>query len=225
MLPRTLPYLPAAILFAGCALLWDAHSQASVPLGLSLRSALPAVPGYDVADQRITADEARIAGMTDYVARSYRRDGAVAFTTFVSYYDRQTQGRTIHSPRNCLPGAGWEIMSGGTQVVTIDGTPRTVNRYVLKNGTATAIAYYWYQGRGRITANEYQVKWNLLRDAALAGRTEEALVRVVVPIHAGSATSGIAGNIAKADATASRISAALISELGRILPERGSRGA
>ena len=57
-----------------------------------------------------------------------------------------------------------------------------MNRYVLKNGAATAVVYYWYQGRGRVVANEYAVKWNLLRDAAVAGHTEEALVRVVVPV-------------------------------------------
>ena len=56
-----------------------------------------------------------------------------------------------------------------------------MNQYVLKNGPATAVVFYWYQGRGRIVANEYAVKWNLLRDAAVAGHTEEALVRVVVP--------------------------------------------
>jgi hypothetical protein len=41
---------------------------------------------------------------------------------------------------------------------------------------------YWYQGRGRTEAGEYAVKWNLLRDAALRRRTEEALVRVIVPV-------------------------------------------
>jgi hypothetical protein len=40
---------------------------------------------------------------------------------------------------------------------------------------------YWYQGRGRVESNEYRVKWNLLRDAALKNRSDEALVRIVVP--------------------------------------------
>jgi hypothetical protein len=44
--------------------------------------------------------------------------------------------------------------------------------------------YYWYQGRGRVAASEYQVKWELLRDAALRARTEEAMVRIVVPLGA-----------------------------------------
>lgn len=225
MHPKLRLYLPAAILLSGCALVWDAHSQQSVPLVGSLRSTLAGLPGYEVSDQRVTAEEANIAGMTDYVARIYRRDGALAFTTFVSYYDRQTQGRTIHSPRNCLPGAGWEILSGGIQVMTLNGARRPVNRFVLKNGPSTAVAYYWYQGRGRITANEYRVKWNLLRDAALVGRTEEALVRVVVPVLAASSRPGETAAMAKADAAALEVSARLVKDLEGILPERGSRGS
>ena len=41
---------------------------------------------------------------------------------------------------------------------------------------------YWYEGRGRVEANEYAVKWDLLRDAALRRRTKETLVRVVVRV-------------------------------------------
>ena len=59
-------------------------------------------------------------------------------------------------------------MTAGTASVPVDGTPQVLNRYTLKNQGALAVVYYWYQGRGRIVANEYAVKWNLLRDAALA---------------------------------------------------------
>ena len=38
-------------------------------------------------------------------------------------------------------------------------------------------------------ANGYRVKWDLLRDAALHKRTEEALVRIVVPIDSSEAQS------------------------------------
>jgi EpsI family protein len=211
-------YLPAVILFLGCGLVLDTRSQRAVPLAGSLKTILAEFAGHQVADQTISASEQRVAGMTDYVARTYQRDGTLAFTTLVSYYDRQTQGKTIHSPRNCLPGAGWEIMSGETRVITVDGVPRTVNRYVLKNRNATAIAYYWYQGRGRVTANEYVVKWNLLRDAALHGRTEEALVRVVVPVVAAPQNE----RLLAADATAETVAARLISEVGGVLPSSGS---
>lgn len=217
-------YAPCVILVAGCALLWNAHAQRAVPIEGPLASVLADAPGFEIVEQTITANERRVAGMTDYVARAYRRDSTVAFTTFVSYYDKQTQGKTIHSPRNCLPGAGWEIVSGGLRELVIDGRVHIVNRYVLKNGSATALAYYWYQGRGRVTANEYRVKWNLLRDAALYGRTEEALVRVVVPVRVSSATQGTAAPEAllqPADDRAGEVARRLIGEVERVLPKIG----
>jgi EpsI family protein len=59
----------------------------------------------------------------------------------------------------------------------------TVNRYLLEKESNRAIVYYWYQGRDRVSWNEYAVKWELLRDKAVHGRSEEALVRIVVPLR------------------------------------------
>jgi EpsI family protein len=159
--------------------------------------------------------------MTDYVARAYAHDSVVAFTTLVSYYDRQSQGKTIHSPRNCLPGAGWEVFRSGTRTVDADGAPHVVNHYTLRNGPATAIVYYWYQGRGRVVASEYAVKWNLLRDAAVLGHTEEALVRVVVYVSRPAEASdsvAVARIFADADATGAQVAARLINDVTRVLP-------
>jgi EpsI family protein len=215
------PYLPAMILLVGCALVWQTHTQRAVPLAAPLTTVLPSLPGYAVRDQHVTEEERRVAGMTDYVARLYARDTTVAFTTLVSYYDRQAQGKTIHSPRNCLPGAGWEVLRSGTRSVTAEGVPHVVNHYTLKNGPATAIVYYWYQGRGRVVASEYAVKWNLLRDAAVLGHTEEALVRVVVFVNppAGPADSAsVERAFADADSTGAAVASRLMTEVTRVLP-------
>jgi EpsI family protein len=214
-------YVPAVILLVGCGLIWQTHTQQPVPLAAPLTTVLASVPGYTVHDQHVTEEERRVAGMTDYVARAYAQDTIVAFTTLVSYYDRQSQGKTIHSPRNCLPGAGWEVLRSGTRAVEADGVSHVVNHYTLKNGPATAIVYYWYQGRGRIVASEYQVKWNLLRDAALLGHTEEALVRVVAYVNppGGSKDSAsVERAFAEADARGAAIAGKLIGEVTRVLP-------
>ena len=216
-------FLPAAVLLLGCAFVWQTRSQTPMPLGAPLRTTVPRVPGYTAIDQTVTDEERRVAGMTDYSARAYTRDSIAAFYTLVSYYDRQGQGKTIHSPRNCLPGAGWEVLRGDTRTLDVDGTKHVVNHYILKNGAATTVVYYWYQGRGRVVANEYTVKWNLLRDAALLGHTEEALVRVQVPVTAQISSledSTAMAAIAKADAFGATISAGLLRDVSRILPKR-----
>jgi len=215
-------FVPALILLVGCGFVWQTHSQRAMPLAAPLASILPSLNGYSVADLHIRDEERRVAGMSDYVARAYLRDSVQAFQTLVSYYDRQGQGKTIHSPRNCLPGAGWEVLRGGGRTVVVDGASHDVNYYVLKNGKATDVVYYWYQGRGRVVASEYRVKWNLLRDAALLGHTEEALVRIVIPVRAPRGTSGGSPEaqraFAAADSLGDSIALRLIREVTRALP-------
>jgi EpsI family protein len=222
------PFIPAAILLAGCGLLARSRAQRAMPLRAPIASVLATYPGYTAKRSEISDDERRVAGMTDYVARSYLVDTTLAFTTLVSYYDRQAQGRTIHSPRNCLPGAGWEIVRSGTTSVQAAGGSRSsiVNRDVLKNRGDAALVYYWYQGRGRVVASEYAVKWNLLRDAALLGHSEEALVRIVVPLRAGGGRlSDSSAALRSADSTAQQVSRRLIEAVGRVLPASEVRGS
>jgi EpsI family protein len=219
---RMTAFLPAAILAIGCGFIWQTHSQRAVPLAAPLTTVLSNYDGLRVTDVRISDEERRVAGMSDYIARVYSRDTVPLFSTLVSYYERQSQGKTIHSPRNCLPGAGWEILRGGRRDLVVDGVPREVNQYVLKNGAALAIAYYWYQGRGRIVSSEYAVKWNLLRDAALVGHTEEALVRVVVPVPMDQATAADSAATeraySKANALGDRVASALMKDVVHVLP-------
>jgi EpsI family protein len=213
-------YVPALILAAGYLLVAGARGQKAVELAAPIDDVLPSVDGYQVRNNKISDEELRIAGMTNYVARSYSRDSLMAFATLVAYYDRQTRGKSIHSPRNCLPGAGWEVLSGGTETVNANGASYVINRYMLKNGRARAVVYYWYQGRGRVVASEYAVKWNLLRDAAFRGHTEEALVRVVVPVQP-SSESGLTGEdarVAHAGSLGKGIAERLIGEVNRVLP-------
>lgn len=181
MLSPVLRYLPLVILALGAGALFRIGGQEDTPL----RGPLEAIPrdlaGYSARDLEVSKDEQRIAGMDTYLMRAYVRDSTY-FTLYVGYYEAQGQGKSIHSPKNCLPGAGWEPVENGTSVVSVGNQSLTVNRYVLEKEGRRSIVYYWYQGRGRVSWNEYAVKWELLRDKALHGRSEEALVRIVVPV-------------------------------------------
>lgn len=223
MLLNIKAYVPALILAGGFLFVSSTRGQKAVPLTAPIESVLPSLDGYSVRDQKVSDEERRVAGMTNYVARVYSTNTLVAFTTLVSYYDRQTRGKSIHSPRNCLPGAGWEILSGGTQTVAANGTAYVLNRVILKNRGARAVVYYWYQGRGRVVASEYAVKWNLLQDAALRGHTEEALVRVVVPVQpaADGTPRDAEARVAEASSLGQVIAKRLIGEVDRILPRHG----
>jgi EpsI family protein len=202
-------YLPAAILGLGCLLLAAGSQQSARTLAAPLASLPRTLDGLGGADRPLSDDERRVAGVSSYLFRTFARDSVAAFSVYVGYYEEQTQGKTIHSPKNCLPGAGWEVVGAQEDRLDSPAGRVTVNRYTLARSGQKAIVYYWYQGRGRVEANEYRVKLQLLRDAALRGRTEEALVRVVVPVS---------GSEADAVARARRVSAQLVPEVFRVLP-------
>ena len=176
-------FAPAAVMLAGSLLLLGVRPQHTAPLGGSLRLMPVALANTEGRDRDMSDADRKAAAVTDYVFRTYGPDSATAFSVYVGYYQKQATGRSIHSPRNCLPGIGWQTVESGKADFTVQGRPVTVNRYILASGKSQALVYYWYQGRGRVAHNEYTVKWDLLRDAVAYGRSEEALVRIVVPIR------------------------------------------
>jgi EpsI family protein len=210
---RWLGWAPAGVLAIGALLTVGIDTQRSLPLRAPLDTSVPVmVQGFTGADIELTDDQRQVAGVTDYLMRAYApasHPDAVAFSLYVGYYDRQTQGRTIHSPKNCIPGNGWEALTSRVSKIATGSGHVAVNRYLIRKGSQRALVLYWYQGRGRVEPNEYWVKWHLLRDAALRRRTEEALVRVVVPV---------AGSEDQAFELGSRVVGAIMPALQRSLP-------
>jgi EpsI family protein len=192
---------PTALLVVGALLTSGVRPQRSLDLRNPLPSAVPStLDGFEGHDLELPPREAEVAGVSDYLLRTYRREGSStdAFSVYVGYYASQTNGRTIHSPKNCLPGSGWEALASTLATVELTGgESATVNQYLIQNEDQRALVLYWYQGRGRVAHNEYAVKWYLLRDAALFSRSEEALVRIVVPVSSSEEEAfGLARDIA-----------------------------
>jgi len=116
--------------------------------------------------------------MTDYLLVNYSNAENELINLYVAYYQTQRKGVSPHSPRVCIPGGGWEIAD--LQRVMVNG--HRANRVIIKKGLQRQLVYYWFQGHGRIVANEYLNKWYLLQDALFKNRTDGALVRIVTPV-------------------------------------------
>lgn len=125
---------------------------------------------------------------TDYALVNYVDDGGHIVNFYSAYYASQRKGESVHSPRSCLPGGGWEIESLTQREVPgaqVDGVPLRVNRVLISYGDQKQVVYYWFQQRGRVMTNEYLVKWNMLVDAITRNRTDGALVRLTIPLREG----------------------------------------
>jgi EpsI family protein len=150
-----------------------------VPLE-SLATTIDAWRGYEA--KPFSDDIVAELGVDDYVNRHYTRSGVPPVTMYVGYYGSQRQGDTIHSPRNCLPGAGWRPVWSETGTIAVAQEALPVNRYLIQRGLDRQAVVYWYQGRGRVIANEYANKMWLMVDAARLRRTDGALVRLITPV-------------------------------------------
>lgn len=168
---------------------------------------------HRVDDVRMTAGQLRTLAPDEYLLREYADGGGLDMTLFIAFYGRQASGSSVHSPRNCLPGSGWEpVRHDRLETTTIYGDAR-VNRYLVEHESGQrALVYYWYQGRGRVVANEYAVKADLVRDAIFRRRTDEGLVRLVFPVGRGEQA------LAAVDARASDVVRDVIRTLAGHLP-------
>ena len=125
-------------------------------------------------------------GVSDYVNRAYISNGGQPVELYVGYYQSQRTGETIHSPKNCLPGSGWEPVRAGRLTIPMAASPAiVVNEYLVEKGPAQYLVLYWYQAHRRVMASEYSGKAWLVFDAITRNRTDEALVRVLTSTRNG----------------------------------------
>ena len=134
-------------------------------------------------DVTISDDARQVLGPGDFLERVYSNPSAGAVDLFLAYFPSQRSGDTIHSPKNCLPGAGWTpVQSGRIRIPWGNGGRLVANRYILAKGLDREVVLYWYQSHGRAVASEYWAKYYLIEDAIRLNRTDGALVRVITPL-------------------------------------------
>jgi exosortase D (VPLPA-CTERM-specific) len=127
--------------------------------------------------------------LTDYVIINYTNPKSGGNVNFYSaYYQSQRDGVSVHSPKGCIPGDGWQITHIDQRDIPdlkIDDNPLRYNRAIIEKGESRQLVYYWFQQRGRTITNEYLVKWYLFYDAIAMNRTDGSLIRLVTNVGTG----------------------------------------
>jgi len=143
-------------------------------------------PWQGVKDIPIDADAQQVLKADDILNREYIGAGYGAPVFFyIAYFKTQRTGATPHSPKNCLPGAGFEpVMAPAVVSIPVAGrsAPLTANQYVVARGDDKMAVLYWYQSHDRIIAGEFSAKFWLVADAVRYRRSDTAVVKVQVPV-------------------------------------------
>jgi len=129
-----------------------------------------------------------VLGVDDSYLANYRNSNGGQVQLYIGFYQSQREGDLIHSPKNCMPGAGWNIVSSAIEELDVSDTDykkiETI-RFKLKNGNHEQAVLYWFQSRGRIISSEYLQKIYLVIDSITRHRTDGSFVRLIAPIHDG----------------------------------------
>ncbi len=129
-----------------------------------------------------------VLGVDDSFLATYRNSNGGQVQLYIGFYQSQREGDLIHSPKHCMPGAGWNIVSSSIEELNVSNTDynkiETI-RFKLKNGIHEQAVLYWFQSRGRIISSEYLQKIYLVIDSITRHRTDGSFVRLIAPIHDG----------------------------------------
>jgi len=175
------------VLLAGTAGMGFLSHGESTPPARPLNQFPQEVAGYrSVRDFPFDADTLKVLGVTDYMNRVYVSPTKGELGLYIGYFRTQRTGAAIHSPKNCLPGAGWQpAVSEIHELKLDDGRKVPVNLYVIRKDQDEQIVLYWYQSHGRVVASEYWGKFYMVADAVRLNRTDAALVRITAPVRNG----------------------------------------
>ncbi|MEC4683898.1 MAG: EpsI family protein, partial [Nitrospirota bacterium] len=138
MSPRTRNLFLSCLIMGAAFLLMRHREDTPVPLTRSFTSFPLSVGGWDGTPLTLDQKEKDILKADDYALVNYApADGGPPLLFYTAYYRHQTAARNIHSPKNCLPGSGWDVLSSRTIDAPIEGpmaTPVRINETVIQKG-------------------------------------------------------------------------------------------
>ncbi|MEA1968953.1 MAG: EpsI family protein [Thermodesulfobacteriota bacterium] len=127
-----------------------------------------------------------LLGVDDSILATYRSDKGEAVQLYVGFYQSQKEGDLIHSPKNCMPGSGWNITETSIEKVAVNDAVNNnsinVIRLILEKGSQKQVVLYWFQSRGRIISSEYMQKIWLVIDSITKQRTDGSFVRLIASV-------------------------------------------
>lgn len=177
--------LTTILLLGTTALLLQARNGTETVVARQPLQSFPrALGGWSSTDIPLTQDVLDVLGPGDFLLRDYRNSSnAPPVNLFVAYFPSQRTGDTIHSPKNCLPGAGWTPLRSDRITLDLPGhAPFQANRYVIADGDNQQLVLYWYWAHDRAVASEYWAKYYLVADSIRMHRSDGSLIRVITRV-------------------------------------------
>ncbi|MEM9263862.1 MAG: VPLPA-CTERM-specific exosortase XrtD, partial [Pseudomonadota bacterium] len=134
--------------------------------------------------ETLSKETEEVLNADDYVVANFADEAGKLLNVYVAYLDSQEDGKSWHSPRQCLPGGGWQIGEITATALPIEsrGQSISVNRALIQQGDERLLVYFWFEQRGRTITNEFMIKYYLMVDTVRKKRSDGALVRILTEV-------------------------------------------
>ncbi len=129
----------------------------------------------------LDTEVAAVLQADDTLNRTYVSNAGKGMTNlFLAFFKSQRTGVAPHSPKVCLPGAGWVPSKSEILEIPVGGNEKiNVNSYLVARGEYKSVVLYWYQSPGRAIASEYEAKIFTVLDSLRYRRSDTSLVRII----------------------------------------------
>jgi len=146
------------------------------------------------SQNRFNEEVINVLKPTDYLSRSYERANVKQrVSLYIGYHDGGKESGEIHSPKNCLPGSGWQQLS--TERIDLKEPLGKISlvKAVYQKGDSRELFMYWFQVQDKTLSDEYSLKLAGITNSIFHGRKDAAFVRVSVPFEADEHEATAAG--------------------------------
>ncbi|SHJ56305.1 EpsI family protein [Malonomonas rubra DSM 5091] len=158
-----------------------ARSEVAVPVNQPLDLFPQKVGAWQMTGQaRFDERTLEVLRPADYLSRSYRNTDGEQVSLYIGYHDGGPDSGAIHSPRQCLPGSGWNRLDSRVAEVKIAGETVPYVQAIYQKDAEKQLFLYWFQLRDAIVTDEYRMKIEQVKNSIIANRRDSSFIRLSV---------------------------------------------
>ncbi|CAG1064668.1 hypothetical protein BAC1_00233 [uncultured bacterium] len=168
----------ALILITGIYI--NLHADTSIPIKKPFKDFPLAHNGWSLVAESTFSDRIlEVLKPSDYMSRRYKGPSGESIELYVGYYSGGKGSGGIHSPKQCLPGAGWfKVSEERTPVEPVPGKKFNIVKAVYEKGESREVFLYWYRVKGTEISDEYSLKLLEITNSMLHNRRDSAFIRI-----------------------------------------------
>ena len=124
--------------------------------------------------------------LDDFIFRNFS-NGRETLSLYIGYYNSSQKVGAAHDPLVCFPGQGWVLRDIRQDVLPVKLNGQEVQlRYstmIAERNSQREMLVYWFQAYDQATPDTLTQKISLLRSKILGGRSDNAFVRIGIPME------------------------------------------